>query len=168
MDDFLDDMYIKIKLDRRTYNIIMFHYIPLQRLVKYYERIEEVEDFTKQTLNLIHLGLKNPKDFASIKQTITFEEAIDFMNRWVKYSTFYGMFRNGEINSDGEMVKHEVGLKTALSNMITLIESDNVTDEEEHLVFIEMLSHTMKKHINKYNKTAEKKITQITVSPEND
>jgi hypothetical protein len=161
MNPNFEHLYINIDISDKKYEILSFTYLPVETIKTFYEKIHDVEDFITQSLTLIHLSLKNPTDFNKIKTTITFDEMHDIMNSWVKTSLYYSEWVKGNIDSNGDTNKN-IRLKTALANLIVLIESGEAATEEEHLFYIEKFSEMIQKHAQHYNKiTSEHKINKI-------
>lgn len=161
-----DDLYIKLNIDNRVYNILCFNYLPVKVIIDFYDSINDVEDFTRSALKLINMSLKNPKEFNSIKTKLTFDELYETIEQWVKRSMYYSLYRSGKINSDGEIYQN-IKLKDTIAHIVAQLESDNITDDEEHLLFIELLTETIKKHVKAYNTLVDTKpITKITIEAE--
>lgn len=168
MNTDFEHLYIYINISDKQHEILSFTYLPVVLIEAFYDKINDVEDFVKQSLYLIHLSLKNPTEFNKIKTTITFDELHKIMEQWVKYSIYYTEWANRNIDSNGEP-KPKIKLKQALAELLTLIESEKAATEEEHLFFIEKLSDTIQEHAKQYNKiTAEPKISKITIEVNND
>lgn len=162
MKDF-DNLYIEIDIADKKYDILCFTFLPVKNIIDFYDNINNVEQFVRQSLYLIHLTLKEPRQFNSLKTGLTFDDLYQFMEQWVKNSIYYNEWLKGNIDDDGN-VKQSVRLKTALQAVILMLEAKEVDDEKEHILFIEMFTDIIKQHAKKYNNiTDKKKIKNIKI-----
>jgi hypothetical protein len=168
MENTFDEMYVNVKTNMKTYEILSFTHLPLTVIQNFYSKINNIEEFVEEGLNIIHLTLKKPTEFNQLKTSMTFEELHTFYETWVFNSIVYSEYMKGNIDDNGDNLK--TPLTRMVKNLIKKMETKTATNEETHIFFIRQLSEEIKYHAKKINKIKQgkKTINKITIEVEND
>ena len=86
---FKDDYYVTVATEELELEILPFYSLPARKVADLYNNKLDLYRFVKKIYNLIHIAMKNPKEFNDkvSNKSITYSGLVDFLNKWVYVSS---------------------------------------------------------------------------------
>lgn len=162
------DDYLWIETAGLTLRIYPYYQLPARIISELYGSRNNIHEFISNLYEVIQLAMAEPENFQEevYEAPLSYEDLISFYNEWVKVSSLYRKYRNGEVDENGDPTV-KMMIKAVDIYEWKMLDAMKEGEEIRHSDFIRWLSEHIKRIAKDHNMLNKgDKITKVVIDVE--